>query len=242
MTVPVYKLGKLPKPDTSKLPQLVDYVSSALPKAPVNLDLTTKVPAWPMYANDTLGDCTCAAVGHQAQQWTYETGTGWTPLVGEVTDLYWATGKADTGRVEADVLKYWATQGFGARKDKISLFAEINPANKTLAKQATYLFGGLYLGVALPLSAQGQTEWTVTGSGADSQPGSWGGHAIIVSAYTASWVEVITWGQKLKMTWGFWSKYVDEAWAVLSSDWANGTANPINGFNYTQLATDFKAV
>ncbi|HYB25349.1 MAG TPA: hypothetical protein VEF89_01915 [Solirubrobacteraceae bacterium] len=36
------------------------------------------------------------------------------------------------------------------------------------------------IGIALPVTAQGQTEWTVVGDGktGNSAPGSWGGHGI----------------------------------------------------------------
>jgi hypothetical protein len=238
------RLGRLAPRADEKTPKLATYLSAAsLPPAPTGSNYAGKVPTFPMYANDTLGDCTCAAAGHQEQVWTANAGKIWTPTTTEVTDMYWGTGPEDTGRVEADVLNYWHKVGIGAAKRKIAAYASANPLNHTEIKQAIWLFGGLYIGIALPLSAQNQTTWRVV-SGSASVPGSWGGHAVNVVGYTSTLVQVITWGMKMNMTWAFWNKYVDEAYAVLSTDWANGTGGlpSASGFNFSQLQTDLGSI
>src|SRR5260221_7180319 len=66
-----FKLGKLPAETDVRTLSLARYVDPAvLPPPPATLDLATRVPAWPMYANDRLGDCTTAAAGHMIQVWT----------------------------------------------------------------------------------------------------------------------------------------------------------------------------
>jgi hypothetical protein len=241
------KLGKAPKRHDARTLQLENYTTAALPAAPSSVQWGYKVPTFPMFANDSLGDCTCAAVGHQAQVWTSMNNALWTPQTSEVTDLYWATGDGsgqdDTGRVEIDVLNYWRNQGFGARKDKIAGYAEVKPLDTKTVKQAVWLFGGLYIGVALPITAQSQSYWkVVSGAGADAEPGSWGGHAINVTAFTSTYVVVVTWGARMKMSWGFWNKYVDEAYAVLSPDWATANAKAPSGFNFAALNSDLASV
>lgn len=231
------KLGKSPKRADEKLLKLSSYKTAALPAPPSTVQWGTHVPTFPMYDNDSLGDCTCAAVGHQLQVWTSNHGSIWTPTTKEVTDLYWETGSGDTGRVETDVLNYWHNNGFGSRGDKLFGYVEVNPLNITEVKQAIWLFGGLYIGIALPLTAQQQSFWKVV-PGPGSEPGSWGGHAVNVTAYCSSYVVVATWGMRMRMSWAFWKKYVDEAYALLSQDWANGTVKAPNGFNFSQLQSD----
>ena len=52
-----------------------------------------------------------------------------------------------------------------------------------LVQTAAWLFGGLYIGLQMPLSAQKQVIWDWTGSLAGpARPGSWGGHAVDVVA------------------------------------------------------------
>lgn len=242
------KLGKLAPSNDDRNLKLAKYLDpAALPTPPGTVQWGVKVQQFPMFANDRLGDCTCAAVGHMAQTWT-SWHQYWMPTVDEVTSMYWATGDGsgqdDTGRVETDVLNYWRNTGFGDRKDKITAYAQVDPSNFTEVKQAVDLFGGLYIGVALPITAQGQTEWKVVpedGSGR-SQPGSWGGHAVNVTAYCKYYLVVVTWGQRLRVHWDFWKKYVDEAYAVLSPDWATGDVKAPNGFDFNALQSDLSQI
>jgi hypothetical protein len=63
-------LGRLPVRRDVRTLALARYVDRAeLPQPPVRLDMTRRVPGWPMYANDRLGDCTCAAAGHMIEAW-----------------------------------------------------------------------------------------------------------------------------------------------------------------------------
>lgn len=249
------KLGKLAPSNDDRNLQLANYTTSALPAPPTSYQAGVKVPTFPMYDNDKLGDCTCAAVGHQEQVWTSWKTPYYLPTTAEVDNLYWETGDpasttgtaggpTDTGRVETDILNFWRTKGFGLQQHKIAAYAQANVKNATQVKQSVWLFGGLYIGLALPLSAQGQNYWTVTNSGADSQPGSWGGHAVIITAYTSTYLVAITWGMRMKMSWGFWNKYVDEAYAILSPEWADGTGNlpDATGFKWNQLQTDLSNI
>lgn len=230
-------LGRLPKRTDDRTLQLASYKQASLPAAPPVTQWGVKVPSFPMYANDHLGDCTCAAVGHMEQIWTSQAGQIWTPTETEVMNMYWATGTQDTGRVELDVLNYWRNQGFGDQQHKIAGYVQVNPLNHAEVKEAAFLFGGLYIGIALPLSAQSQTFWKLT-NGPDAAPGSWGGHAVNVTAYCGSYLVVATWGMRMKMSWGFWNKYVDECYAVLSPDWFNSASTSPSGYNFAQLQAD----
>jgi hypothetical protein len=202
-----------------------------------------------MMANDRLGDCTCAAAGHLIEEWTTYSGTGVTLSDSDIIAAYSSitgynpqTGQNDNGAVELDVLKYWRKTGFSGHK--ISVFVGLEPGNHDHIKASVYIFGGCYIGLALPISAQTQNVWSVPpgslqGPGA---PGSWGGHAVPVVAYDSLGLTVVTWGALKQMTWGFWDAYCDESYGLLSPDWVNAKKIAANGFNLAQLKADLKAI
>ena len=65
------KLGKLPHRHDPRTLQFARYLDqTALPAPPATLDDTKGVASWPMYANDRIGDCTCAAAAHMVEVWT----------------------------------------------------------------------------------------------------------------------------------------------------------------------------
>ncbi len=69
------------------------------------------------------------------------------------------------------------------------------------------------------------------------EPGSWGGHAVVVVGYDASGVTIVTWGALKRITWAGWGAYCDEAYAILSPDWKGA-----EGFDYAQLTFDIAAL
>ena len=234
------RLGRLPSRNDPRTLQLAKYLPVAgLPKRPTSCDWTHNVPAWPMYGNDTLGDCTIAAAGHMIEAWSVAAGAPKVPPYQAILDAYWHTGDGtDDGRVETDVLNYWRKTGIGG--DKITAYVAVDPRNIEHVKLATWLFGGLYLGINLPISAQKQRKWSVT-HGPDAEPGSWGGHAVPIVAYSLSTLTVVTWGALMKMTVGFHQEYTEEAYAVISPDFLAGGRSPA-GFDMAALQADLAAI
>ena len=47
-----------------------------------------------------------------------------------------------------------------------------------------------------------------------------GGHAVVLPGYDADGAIVISWGQLYKMTWQFFSTYVDEVYNISDAAWA----------------------
>jgi len=236
------RLGKLPVDKDPRNLMLARYLDDAvaLPQVPTSADWSTKVASWPMYGNDTLGDCTCAAVGHMEEAWAASAGAAFVPPEQAVLDLYWATGKADSGRACLAILKYWNHTGF-AGGHKLTAFTQLDEQNRQHVEFACWAFGGVYIGVQMPLSAQKQTAgWEVT-SGPDAAPGSWGGHCVNLVAYSQSGPTCVTWGRLMPMSWQFFATYCDEAYALISPDFLPGGTAP-SGFDLSQLEQDAAAV
>ena len=149
----------------------------------------------------------------------------------------------DNGADMLSFLKYWRTTGLGG--DKIAAFVAVDFTNTEEIRQAIQLFGSVYLGVALPISAQGETAWTVPDGGVyrtNGEPGGWGGHCIPLVASSPETHTCITWGTTLKMSHNFLLDYADEAFAVLSQDWINAVGLSPDGFNFDQLSADLAEV
>ncbi len=229
---------------------LAKYLTVSLPPIPTSVS-KPPVKSWPMYGNDSLGDCTIASAAHLIQAWSLKAGNPKTPVEADVERAYWLTGTpsrttghpdgpTDVGRVELDVLNFWRHTGIGG--DKIEAYVAIDPHNKAQMKAAIYLFGGVYLGVLLPKTAQTQARWTPSGTGPDSQPGSWGGHAVPAVGYTGQTLTVITWGAPLGMSWSFNARYTDEAYAIISKDWLTSAGKSPHGFDLPTLISDLAAL
>ena len=250
MTTPTaakLKLGKLPVRTDVRTLALARYVDKRrLPTPPAQLDLTEHVTDWPMYANDRIGDCTIAAAGHMIEAWSAAS-QGRAIEVPEraVLDAFDhvkivdpRTGEA--GAVELDVLRFWRATGVGGHR--IGAFAGVSLHDTELVRTAAYLFGGLYIGVSLPLTAQQQAVWDWTGSlTGPAAPGSWGGHAVDVVGYDANALNVVTWGSLKGVTWAFWDRYVDECYCILSQDFLNRDEAP-NGFDLDALRDDLALI
>jgi hypothetical protein len=244
------KLGKLTARHDPRALLLASYVSRALPAPPDTFDVSTKVTAWGMMDNDQIGDCTCAAAGHLIMEWTANAGKKMvTPTDKQIVGAYSAitgynptSGANDNGANEVDVLNYWRQSGIAGHK--IGAYMSLEPANHTHIMDSVYIFGGCYIGVSLPISAQAQTQnhqpWSVPpgGTNGDGKPGSWGGHAVPVVAYDSRGVTVVTWGALQMMTWSFWEAYCDEAYAILSPDYLSGKKTTPQGFSLKQLQAD----
>lgn len=240
------KLGKQRARHDPRTLQLADYIDSTLlPPAPSSRDWGEHIGAdWGMMLNDHIGDCTSAAAAHLVQGWTsnnkgtvtvgdplilaaYEALTGYDPT----------TGKNDTGAVETDVLNYWRHNGIAGHS--IDAYVALEPGNRDHVRDAVNLFGGCYIGLAMPLSAQSQVTWKIPPGGAHGTgaPASWGGHTVAVVAYNSRRVTCVTWGALKHMTWAFFDAYCDEAYAVLSPDWFSGMTAPV-GFDLKTLQGD----
>jgi hypothetical protein len=245
-----YKLGKHPPAVDKRTLRFASYVTAGLPSPPASVDYGAKVSTWPMYANDQYGDCTCAAAGHMIQNWTANANGEATPATSAVVRFYehfvGNPPPPDAGCNMLQVLNYWRKAGLA--RHKVDAYAALKLTDQTEAMRALYLFGSVYIGVALPdFAVQGDmlaVPWVVPPGGpvGNAAPNPSNGHCIPAVAYDADNLTVITWGAAKTMSWKFYNAYADEAFAVLSQDFIQKSGRDLNGFDLAALEADLKGL
>jgi len=247
--LPPHALGKLPPRHDPRTLQLAHYLGAALPEAPTRVSWVSQIPTWPMLANDRVGCCAFASAGHLIHVWTHNADGSKRAAVLHDDDILTAysgaTGydprhpETDRGTVMLDALRYWQKTGIGHHK--IAAYAAIEPLNKTHVRLALAHLGGLHIGLALPLSAQGQRVWSVpSGASHDprTRPNSWGGHAATVVGFDPLGLTIVTWGALQRMTWSFWETFCDEAYVAISDDWIADAGKTPSGLDLAGLRAD----
>lgn len=239
------KLGKLPPRHDLRTIHFGDLLDrKKLPAPPLAVNWDAGLPAnLGMMCNADIGCCGFSGQGHAVQTWTtrhcpptvtvsddavkaaYAGCTGWDPN----------DPSTDQGVVLLSALRYWQKVGIGGHR--IGAYAKVDHHNLDHVKLAIDLFGSLYVGVSLPISAQEETTWVAPTNGfsGDNAPGSWGGHCISVPSFSHAGFTCVTWGARQDMTAQWWLDYVDEAWVCLTPDWIDGTRPAPNGFDLARL-------
>jgi hypothetical protein len=240
------KLGRKSGISNARVPNLFRHMHMVMPSPAVSW--VAKVPSFPVLMNDQIGDCTAAGCLHQLQVWLNNNGKFYIPNDSDAVDLYSATSAypaQDDGAVEQTVLKYWQNTGIQTpfSNDKI-LYAALNPHDINQLKLSIEYFGGVYLGISMPITVQMQTVWDVTAGGltGDGAPGSWGGHCVMCPAYDQQVFTAASWGQLIPVTYAFMQAYCEEAYALVSQDWLSMQGISPPGFNWNTLMTDLQAI
>ena len=231
---------------------------TGLPPVPAaqDVDYASKVPSWPMYLNDQLGDCTIAGVGHMYGAWTqYASGTEALFDDSQVQAVYSRVGGyvpgdpgTDQGCVMQDVLADQQANGItdtAGKVHKVAGYAALgNTADLDLLGQVLDVFGSAYTGI----SVQQQME-AEFGAG---QPWTWdpsaqsiGGHAIALQRREGGGdapLVYVTWGALQPATAGFQAGAVEEVWAVVTEDWIAANGLSVEGLDLRQLLSDMRYV
>lgn len=231
--------------------KMARYFGAKLPPAPLAADWSHGITDFGEMLNARLGICTIAGCGHSVQVWSANTSAEITVPDSAILAAYekWDgydpnDPSTDQGGNELDVLKAWRRDGLDGHK--LLAFADPTVSNLEEIRQTIHLFGGVYIGVALPVTAQTQDVWDVapgylSGTNPNAEANSWGGHCVYVPAYDPDGFTCITWGAKKKMTNAFWSAYVDEAHGLLGADWFKADEAP-SGFDLAQLQMDLALI
>jgi hypothetical protein len=255
-----FRLGRTPRAYDPRIPHMSALLAGrTLVPPPASADYTQGMPKdLGMMLNDTLGDCTCAAVYHAIQVWTFNASQGKsmdTEPDDDVRKLYELacgynpnTPGEGPGGNEQHVLKYLLRMGApvgpgGTTTNRIAAFVEVDPRNLDDVKRTIYDCGVAYIGFnvpanIMPANAEPPAIWTV----APGKQQIIGGHAVVLAGYDANGARVISWGQYYKMTWDFFSTYVDEAYAIADQDWAEATGKTPLGMSLADLESQMQAL
>lgn len=214
------KIGK--KPPVIPANTLLYRDKIVNPVFPAQFDGTRGLKTFPVWGNDSIGDCTIAAAFNrefisidgkpvydatEAVE-TYSAITGYSP----------AQPSTDQGAVCSNVLDHLKFVGFpmsaisNAPKFQINDFYHIPPADIEGIKHCIAQNGSCYAGIQFPSTFYQQFADGVLFVQPDAQIE--GGHCILLTGYTESVFLVVTWGKVVAMTLDFWQTYGDEAWAL----------------------------
>src|SRR5271156_3152991 len=198
--MPGYRFGKHPPKADYRTLRFQDYLAAGLAAPPPalntldrvysNLHVNDPTQLFPMDGNDTLGDCTIAALAHAITVYRGLVDTKRIMAKQPVVKLYMhLTGGVDSGLNELNVLNYWRQTSVDG--DKILAYVKIDPKNHTHVQQAIQLFGGVYIGFQVQQNAiqefDAHQPWT-------PGPLTQDGHAVFAVGYDQNGVTVLTWG------------------------------------------------
>jgi len=245
--MPNYRFGKHPPTVDYRTLRFRTYLKSTIAPPPPTYNvltssvypkLKTKDPTklFPMDGNDTLGDCTIAALAHAETVYQGMIAKKSIMTKQAVVKLYMhLTGGVDSGLNELDVLNYWRKNPVSG--DEIITYTSTDPKNHVHIQQAIKLFGGVYLGFQVQQNCVEEFDahqpWT-------PGPLTNDGHAVYAVGYDQTAVTVLTWGNTQQGTWAWWDECVDEAYAIIPPEAKKPGFAP--GFNFAQLQADLADV
>lgn len=219
------KFGKRPARRDHRNIAFADLVLRA-PRLPAEYDFDARhvaVPT-PMFANDAHGDCVIAGRAHHTLRFEYLEQERVIPITDADVLREWRreNGGTEDGLVVLDSLKAWRASGWkvGRATYRIQAFAEVDRTRPLEVRRAIVMQVGIGLGLTLPYDAIAQFNagrtWDVTrGPGGDPDP--FAGHYVYCPGYTREGPVCVTWGRRQPMTWAFFERCCDEAYAAVDA-------------------------
>jgi hypothetical protein len=245
-----HKLGKLPPKEDARTLKFSSY-AAALPEPPRIFGFGSLYSDWGMLGNDRYGDCVFAGAAHETMLWNkVRAGAGVKMSTAEtLLDYSAVTGfdpsdpSTDNGAVVLDALKYRRSSGVrdaAGTRHKIAAYVSLDPTNWHELVQASYIFGAVGIGFAVPDTIWDQWDhgeyWDLVDPNAPID----GGHYVPVvgSRNADARVTIVTWGRRWQMTKRFYEAYNDEAFAILSEEQIRSDGTGLHGFDLAQLNAD----
>lgn len=249
------KLGHLA--DAHPRLKLADYVVDGAPAVPPAVHRSHLEHDFPMYLNNELGDCGEAMTLHGIEAFHLDAGTAVPSFAdGDAEKLYeevggYVPGKpaTDKGTNNETLVNYWQNTGVACAAEngnvhKIVASMFVDPQDVELNERAIWEFVVLFRAIALPETAQGQKEWTVTEPQLQgpAAPGSWGGHDIPYFSYDGQRYRCATWGTELLLTYQFDADYATQGFVAITEEMLNNTGVSPAGIDWDKLTSDINAM
>ncbi|HVJ54337.1 MAG TPA: hypothetical protein VM689_17870 [Aliidongia sp.] len=248
------KFGRAPRRHDPAVPHLSKIAAGLVQTPPPDeIDWTKGLPDdLGTMLNDKLGCCTCAAFYHALQIWSGNTGTMLNPADADVAALYSEVfgydpskpGNGPGGDAQT-LLTHVLKQGapLGGERVRIAAFVEVNPTDLDDVKRAIRDCGVTYIGFNVPrnfLDADGEAPpvWQLD---PHLQP-IIGSHAVILAGYGADGAKVISWGRHYTMSWPFFGRYVDEAYAIADHSWLGAKKTTPGGLSLAALEAEMRVL
>lgn len=248
--IPNKQLGKKPAVEDKRVPKF-SMVQKRMIVPPASVNWYAAVGNWQMLANDTLGCCVESACLHALLQFSTYAEKPEVPSDQDAVDLYSKAAGYVPGDPSTDngsyvlgdqgVLPYWHTTGImsGGKLNKLTAFLQISSTNPDAWKQAIFTFGGCMFGLSLPEYIVATTEtpyvWDVQGG----NPPIAGGHEVWSDGYLnvvgEDLYEIVSWGERFRMTKAFMLKYVDEAAVLYDKASLNSSGLDARGLPESEL-------
>jgi hypothetical protein len=249
------KLGRADRGRDPRIPHLSALLAGLdLPPPPASQDWTQGLPSdLGVMLNDKLNCCSCAAFYHAMQVWSFHaTGALQTQPDANVEALYCAVSgfkpsEAPPGPIcnEQQVLTHIHTIGAptgadGKGVNRIAAFVEVDPRNADDVKRTIAECGVAYIGFGVPRYLLSFPPVWDLESGVDDTVV--GGHAAILAGYDANGAKAISGGKIYTMTWPFFAKYVDEAYALADPAWIGAKGTSPGGLSLAALEKQMRAI
>lgn len=241
------KLGKKAARRKATDLHFLDYRTSAEVKVPRTFGHETIVPNWGMLGNDRVGDCVWAGSDHEVMLWNKEAGVevNFTDQ-NTLSDYSAVTGynpndpNSDQGTDVHQALDYRRATGTvdeAGKRHKIAAYVSITPGHWEHVLEATYLFSVVGIGFEVPSYAMQQFDEGKSWHLMRGKPSIEGGHYVPVVGRSHEGLLVVTWGRVQVMTKGFFERFCDEAYGILSPEmFKNGES--LDGFDFEHLSAD----
>ena len=241
-----FRLGKLPARKGATKFKFDQFFSiENLPTPPATFGTYKELDDWPIFANDTYGDCVFAGAGHEHISWNYEgqktaqfTTNAILKAYSDVTGFNVNDPTTDLGTDMEAAASYRRKTGIKdtvGKYHKVDAYVELKLGSFEQLKVAMYLFGAVGIGFLFPTSAWDQFEfgvpWDVPTTGYPID----GGHYVAgIGINEKGNIVCVTWGKEHEMTPAFYEKYADEVLAYIELDRLKGTLSP-EGFDSAKL-------
>ncbi len=239
------KFGRKPPKNTPSL-ALASYLTGVVPVHPASEDYLSRLTNWQMLGNDQCEDCVAVTWANMRRLVTAALATENYPTMDQVVALYMTQNPnfptQDDGMDIQTCLEYLNSSG-GPDGTKVVAFAKVDFSNLDEVKAALAIFGCLWLGINVQQANMDEFASSQPWDYISGSPNE-GGHSVLGGGYSTTPsddVRFVTWAKETGFTDNFWSKQVEEAWAVIWPEQL-GTVEFEQGVNLAQLAADYQAL